>query len=188
MMLTKSDWRLNHCEVDGILTMQHHCILSAMNEAGIEAEKVFEIGTNRGGFTRILRDVFPTASILTIDIKDLVKEKLPSVTYVNGDCFKDQLFLNTFINSSSKKVLFCDGGNKKKEFAFFAQYLNSGDHILLHDYIDTSENFRASFYGKVWNWHESMYEDIMSSCNKYGLIPFKQEIFKNVVWGSFIKI
>jgi hypothetical protein len=186
--LTENNSRLNHCGVDGIFTMQHRDILKALLQANISVDNVFEIGTNGGGFTRILREVFPKANILTIDIQDLGEKKLSNVQYLIGDCFASTALISALKSVVGSKAIFCDGGNKPKEFTYFAEYLNKGDHILLHDYIKTKEEFREKYQFKIWNWHGACYEKIQHTCELHGLEPFAEHLLREVVWGSFYKL
>jgi len=186
--LVRDDTRLNHCAVDGVFTMQHYNILPTLDSVEMEVDNVFEIGTNRGGFTRILRERFPKAKIMTIDIYDYVEDKLQDVYYVKGDCFSSNVFNEAVKSAVGSKAIFCDGGNKEKEFNFFAEYLDNGDHILLHDYVRTNEDFFENYKGKIWNWHESRYARIKDACEFNGLVPFEKDLFAAVVWGSFYKL
>jgi hypothetical protein len=188
MKFTKNNRRLNHCDVDGVFTMQHHCILSALNQITDKPNRVFEIGTNQGGFTNLLHNVFNDINIITIDIKDIVKVKNKKTYYIIGDCFKDEFFIDSIKEFSGRKFIFCDGGNKEKEFNTFVKYLNTGDVIFLHDYIVDEDTFEKDFKGKIWNWHESRYLNIKDSVKRYNLTPYMPDVFQPVAWGSFIKI
>ena len=73
-----------------------------------------------------------------------------------SDVFTDntQEHIKENMEQLDKTLIFCDGGNKIKEFAMYAPLLKSGDRIAVHD----------------WNL-EIAYPNIRAVCEQHGLIP-----------------
>ena len=64
-------------------------------------------------------------------------------------------------NSGAKKplILFCDNGNKKREFREFVPFLKSGDFVVVHDW-------GSEFLQKdVIYWVNDLLGDV---CDKFG--------------------
>ncbi len=154
---------------------------------------ILELGTAQGGFTLLLdhhRARFPGARLVTVDHVPL------AVPFDNPDIELWERDLNTMdalvelgflIRASGKTLLFCDNGNKIQEFSYLSQFLKPGDHILVHDYFRSDEEFSARFFGKIWNWCECTYKDIAKAVEKSHLVPYRYEELLNCAWGSFRK-
>jgi len=80
----------------------------------------------------------------------------PHINFHFGDIFSadSQQHIQENMEQLDKTFIFCDGGNKIKEFAMFAPLLKSGDRIAVHD----------------WNL-EIAYPHIRGVCEQYGLVP-----------------
>jgi len=164
-------------------------------------EKILEIGTAAGGLTAFINHVGKEANnefeMISTDINDRPEYKKiieDGVTILIEDIFdwgnetvKNSKVLE-FLSDTSKKIIFCDGGNKQVEFKILAKYLNVGDFILAHDYIDTHENFMNFFIGKLWNWMEVSEEDLSFTSKKYNLQEYSKDSFAPVVWTCREKI
>lgn len=171
---------------------------------------ILEIGTYFGGFTKILADSAlgkNSNGIHTFDIEDLMlnkrqfmiekkdivlpekkvseslKEKCENVTFHKGDifAFKTIAFINSIIQNQ-KLIIFCDGGDKPREFNFFSQFLKKGDFIFAHDYSFDEEKFEENKQNKIWFWLETKNSDVQSACDYYGLENFMEEEFNKCVW------
>lgn len=159
-------------------------------------DKILEIGTAAGGLTSFINHVGKEANeqfkMISTDISErpeydaIINE---GVTILIEDIFswetetvKNSIVLD-FLSDNSKKIIFCDGGNKKVEFKILAKYLNVGDFILAHDYIDTTENFVNNFAGKIWNWMEVCEEDLADVCEQHNLEEYNKEMFSPIVWA-----
>jgi len=102
---------------------------------------IVELGTGRGALTTVLglwgikRDL----PVLTIDRKDkhdnAVFEAL-KITYIKTDLYGDltKTYVEVFIENHSPLLFICDGGNKIKEFNYWAPRLNPGSIICAHDW------------------------------------------------------
>ena len=85
-----------------------------------------------------------------------LSEISPFVNYYHDDIFSDKTFQHIKENMEElgRTFIFCDGGNKIKEFQTYAPLLKKNDRIAVHD----------------WNL-EINYNSIKDTCEKYNLIP-----------------
>jgi hypothetical protein len=151
--------------------------------------RIIEIGTRFGGFTSILEDhpISSNSDIFTFDIVNR-HPTFKRAKFSLKDCFKYEKKIGDMIKGDGVTLLFCDGGNKIKEFNTFAKYLKKGDMIFAHDYIVDSETFEKEFNGKIWNWHETSLQPISDTIEKENLKDILPEYFSKAVWKSCIKI
>ena len=152
---------------------------------------IIEIGMNHGGFSLILNDskISEQADIYCFDIVDRGFDqnlKNTKIKWYINDIFKIESFVKDLINRDGKTILFCDGGNKVKEFNTFAKYLKSGDLILTHDYYKSEEEYEK-YKNTRWSWLESKESDLTSTAKIYNLQPFMQDQFEKCVWSCKIK-
>jgi hypothetical protein len=191
--------RLNHFTINGIPTSQHYNIENALDKLyeylskeNINIFNIIEIGTLNGGFTTLLANhkLSDNALIHTFDIADK-KHK----NYAHSDkivCYLEDAFetevIPKILQHKNNCLLFCDGGNKIKEFNIFAGLLKPNDFIFCHDYIKDGETFLNKFKDKIWNWHESNFSSIENAIKQNSLINILPEVFEEVVWSSYRKI
>lgn len=191
--------RLNHLIVDDIYTSQHWAVIEALDslhDCFVKTAKplpttVIEIGTLSGGFTTLLskHKLTAIAKIHTFDIVeklDKAYRKLDNIVHHFVNVFETPL-IQELLRNEGTALLFCDGGNKIKEFNLFAQYLKSGDYIFCHDYIRNKELFENTYKDKIWNWWESNYAAIQPAIVSCGLECVLTDVFEAAVWGSFYK-
>jgi hypothetical protein len=95
--------------------------------------------------------------------------------------------IRNFISSEGTNLILCDGARKSQEFNTLSEVINSGDVIMLHDYIIDDIEFETNFKNKIWNWHESKYSEIENSVKTNNLEPYLEKEFSEVVWGCFKK-
>lgn len=177
---------------NGLRAFQHKNIilcLDRMFEKIGPVTRIIEIGTYIGGFIELLRSHQISKNckfIYTWDIRKI--DGLSDwIVQINQDCFEAEDVIGRMIEKPGRTLIFCDGGDKKKEFATFAKYLKQGDIIFAHDYCVTQEEFERSFRGKIWNWLELIYEDIKETVYRYRLQPFMEQEFSSAVWAAFIR-
>lgn len=198
MLDIKRSGRLNHIDVNGIPTSQHYNVANALDalydylkNQAIEIRNIIEVGTLHGGFTTLLANhkISDDAQVHTFDIED----HKPS-EFVNSEkviCHIEDVFesekLKELLSSKENYLLFCDGGDKIKEFNTFSAYLKPNDFIFCHDYVRTNELFLSSYRGVIWDWHQSNFPDIEKAVNTHGLINILPEVFESVVWSSYKK-
>ena len=104
---------------------------------------IIEIGTYQGGLTVFfgMHAVAQGAQVITFDIRpesegdpwQTHKAMLP-ITYYNLDVFEPKVTasIETIIRDN-RVLLYCDGGNKPREFKTFAPMLCKNDVIMVHD-------------------------------------------------------
>jgi hypothetical protein len=121
--------------------------------ANYQFEYVLEIGTQKGAFSLYLANManvtekfyFHTADISTKDYycreTEGVGHWLDKINllsdyshFFNVDIFDTSIAFYADFIAKFKTLIFCDGGDKAREFRMFAPMLKSGDHIILHDW------------------------------------------------------
>lgn len=175
---------LRACQQEGIIL----CLDKLYEKIG-SVSNIIEIGTSLGGFTELLRNSQISERVDEVNTFNLTKTDFKSngIFQVVGNCFEVEHLIGGMILRPGRTLIFCDGGNKKKEFNVFSRYLKEGDIIFAHDYCTTKEEFDKSFRGKVWNYLELKYDNIKETVEELKLTPFMQEEFSLVMWASFIK-
>ncbi len=93
--------------------------------------------------------------------------------YINGysqDIFSSDTFDHIQENINQfKTFIFCDGGDKAREFNMYAPLIKPGDRIAVHDWGD-----------------EIVYDQIKDTCEKYSLMPDEPWAQSNVNFGTLI--
>jgi tRNA A58 N-methylase Trm61 len=167
-------------------------------------KRILEIGTGAGGLTLFLRDKLNELGlketfIKSFDVNDTIFN--PSeFDLTNLELSKDNLFgggnnfvlerhdlIDPFIKSEGLTIVMCDGGNKVREFNQISPLLKSGDIIMAHDYVETSDLFESEYKNKIWNWCEIQEVDIEQVCTQENLDNFMKEDFNKIVWVCKIK-
>jgi cephalosporin hydroxylase len=145
-------------------------------------KNIIEIGTYYGGLSIVfqLYSIAYDSKFVTFDIK-----KFTEGNKVFSSLGVDQRIMNVFENidvieklvkSEGTSLVFCDGGNKIKEFNLFSDFLKPGDYILAHDYARNFCYFLNFMLDKTWNWAEIMYKDIDKACQKNNLVECFTEL------------
>jgi len=138
-------------------------------------KKVVEIGVHNGGLSILLAHAtehIPNFHYLAIEIDDnLIKPTVKKLFHPLGNStlwIEDAWQMTTIsrvrhwmtTTAAGPTLIYCDGGNKPKEFGLYAQILNKGDFIAAHDY-DYGGYERA----------EIGPEDVMPVVEQQGLSP-----------------
>lgn len=170
-----------------------------------QIKTIIELGTCCGGFSIFLKThrlVSQDVDFYTYDFTDwnlsgrdgALKDgtelfRIHNINFIKTDIFAEDTVnqIKSLIKKEGRTLVFCDGGDKKREFNLFAEFLKKGDIILAHDYIDTVENFETNFKGKIWDGQEIKEDDITLACSKFNLKPFLQDELSQAVWASRIK-
>lgn len=144
-------------------------------------QKIFEIGTGSGGFTKFLKEFANEngidIEILTIDIKPKLQSLIDvGIQSLQIDYTKTLSEIENFIKTDKKLLILCDGNNKAKEFNFFSKYIKVGDFIMAHDYADTDMT------NTKWGNPELTSSDIKDISNKFKLIEYTDIDFKEEMW------
>ena len=106
----------------------------------LQPTSVFELGTLNGGLTAFFGMCFPN-HVVTVDLADCVTPKTADLLNRLGirrlavDILNDTAgVLRAHLDQTSKpRFIFCDNGDKPREFAMFAPYMEVGDAIAIHD-------------------------------------------------------
>ena len=103
-----------------------------------DPDMVIELGTKNGGFTEFIHE--STRGDVPIYSYDVLKMPMgfkfrQNVSFFVADILSSPLDdIICLCSNSKKKFLYCDNGNKIKEFKMYAKHLNSGDLLGVHDW------------------------------------------------------
>ncbi len=158
-------------------------------------DTIIEIGTFTGGLSILLGQYgfLKSVRVETFDIVDRRQNAgLFSALEINFhllDCFSPEgdSMIRDFLNASQRAFIFCDGGNKVKEFNHYADLMKSGDVICCHDYAVDKETFDSQIYLKWWGWHEISYADIKDAVERNGLVAVQPQIAQAAALGVYMK-
>lgn len=135
----------------------------------VQPKLIIELGTFYCGLTALFHETDKSVEIHTFDYKNMMKHPeraKKSITkdelaefrrkvfgenvkfYIENILTKPSQTLIDLLKRPERKLLYCDNGNKVKEVGIYAQYLNPGDYLGVHDWgfeIDYSwEGIRES--------------------------------------------
>lgn len=166
--------------------MQHnyyeYYVLDDIVDNNPQIKSIIEIGTGYGALTIVLGlyGIKKSIPVYTIDMNPKLSVsvwpifKALNVQYDNNDCFRDTVIIkiDQIINNQPTYII-CDGGNKIKEFNFWAPKIPVGSIISVHD----------------WQVEISM-NDIKEVVDKYLLQQYKPERWMemNIQFATFTKI
>lgn len=113
--------------------------------SSMDFKRVVEFGTTKGNFSIffLLTCIQRKAEFFTYDIIDWKSlDKRPHLKnllnfdhhFFQLDIFKHEEGIGKIIQSEGRTILFCDNGDKPREFRTFAKYLKVGDVIAVHDW------------------------------------------------------
>ena len=109
-----------------------------------EFDRIVELGTLRGGMTLIfgIHALKMGGTVETFDVRDepmdvvwnCLVAALP-ITYHKMDVFGGEahILIEGYIGAPGRVLLYCDNGDKIREFNTYASYLKSGDVVMTHD-------------------------------------------------------
>jgi hypothetical protein len=107
-------------------------------------KSLIELGTGYCGMSTylLLQGIQRDIKFLTFDIRESSKLNLPLSKFLGlkdhfakADVFADKDKVVYAINHTPKPLLlFCDNGDKPKEFKMFVPLLASGDYVAVHDW------------------------------------------------------
>ena len=127
-----TDLKFRGIEFSGVTTYQSWVDLWILNRVlnQLKPEFIVEIGTALGGSALFLSNY---AEVHTFDVNKGMKKTNDKIHFHHEDCFKSSTLKN-LLADKQRKLLYCDGGNKIKEFNTFAKMLNPNDYVLVHDW------------------------------------------------------
>ena len=156
---------------------------------------IIEIGTYTGGLSILFGQYgfLKKIPVHTFDIVDKrqnaeIFEKL-GINFHLQDCFSETglNFIKSLIQNNQRVLLFCDGGDKIKEFNTFSDFIKDGDIICCHDFALNENFFKNEIYLKWWGWHEISLKDIEGAINKNNLKQLHLEVASACAIGMFGK-
>jgi len=103
-----------------------------------EIETVIELGTHFGGFALMVSDCFKSLAVHTFDktdqyLTDAVRHS-KKIKFNKVDVLNDPDPVLNLLKLKKKTLLYCDNGDKIKEFDLYADGLKPGDIIGCHDW------------------------------------------------------
>jgi cephalosporin hydroxylase len=182
-----------HLIVDGIIAAQLPKAGEIFGSIIKDFDTIIEIGYHRGAFSLWLKkNKSKKTKLICYDIYDTAREVFDTdIDFRVGDCFSEEIVneIRELIQKSKKTLVLCDGGNKNREFMVYAPLIKSEDVIMLHDYHDDSlpETYE-SYTGHIWGSPaESNFSVISDTVKLLNLEKYKYDLFRSIIWGSFIK-
>lgn len=132
---------------------------------------IVEFGTNKGGCTLLFHEELPDSRLISFDIINSLEKKHlfnQNVIFVNDDILvKEHPRVVKLLtkNPNTKKFLWCDNGDKKKEIAMYSKYLGKGDLLGVHDYGTEYKygEIKQSIVGKFKWLYKKELQDIKCS-------------------------
>src|SRR4030042_6405639 len=108
-----------------------------------------EIGVHEGGLSYILiprmfcyyTGIEIDCKIIRPEVIDIYKKYIRYAILMCFDCFSDVVY--KCIKSLKNKIIYCDGGHKAQEIAYFKSLLLIGDIIMCHDFYDGTREVRG---------------------------------------------
>lgn len=139
---------------------------------------IIETGTGAGALSIFLgmecyeRGLKP---LLTYDLKEFAKKsegffaykepklfKLLKIKYIVRDCFHEESIREIKEYAENPILFFCDGGNKLKEFKYFAKLIRKDSIIAAHDWKSVAKSKLTE-------------ENIEGTIKEHSLIPLHKE-------------
>lgn len=172
--------------VHGVTAQQHRDAFVFFENffAAPPVQNIVEIGTAAGG----LALWFHHATRARITTYDLVERPLHAklrevgITTIYRDVFECSDAVERQLQAEGRTLLFCDGGDKPREFNRFARHLKPGDFIMAHDYCrDRSTYFdillaastppgphtRTAPMRQIWPWWEISFAEVEETVRAY---------------------
>jgi hypothetical protein len=158
-------------------------------------QRVVELGTNNAGMTTALalHCKMIGARLITYDT-GLPDERIGPVAMLLGvefrraDIWASEREIAALITAPGRVFLLCDGGDKQRELAMFAQYVKPGDVIATHDYDAIHEiDPGVPQLERYWPWGECTQAMARPIAEAWGLEPFLQDHFDIAGWLAWTK-
>jgi hypothetical protein len=157
-------------------------------------DQIIEIGTGKGGFSVFLQmacmryqSQFVTYDIDASRLMYRHMFKVMGIDYRVQDVFECEQEVIDLIKQNGTTILFCDGGDKVKEFNTFAPHMKSGDFIFVHDFAEDQKRFDNYIKGKYWNNCEVVIYDILSVLTENNMQHYMSDEWSACAWGCFKK-
>lgn len=156
-------------------------------------DRIVELGTGTGHFTRWLADALPTATIYTFDNETSLQWDAslvvpPHVCRITDSIWNRQLEITSLIAEPGvRTLLLCDNGDKIREFRTFAPYVREGNIVMVHDYWPSRSGFIKEVEGRLWNSCEIVHADIEDTLKAADFVPFHEHQMRGAMWGCWIR-
>lgn len=160
--------------------MMYHKVISET-----KPDYIVEIGTKYGGSALYFQDCLDMngkGKVITIDIKDQVKNKDPRITYITGNSIKEDTIEKVKSLVSGNVMLVIDGNHDRKhvkwELYYYASMVSSGQYMVIED----CHNDRAGLYGpgEARDWFLKTHKEFIDThAEDYFLI--------GICWGGWLK-
>ncbi len=158
-------------------------------------DAIIEIGTFSGGLSILFGQYgfLKGIPVHTFDIED--KRQNSAIFDALGihfhvtDCFSTfgDALIKSLLTASKRAFVFCDGGNKIREFNYYSDLLKSGDVICCHDYAPDRTTFERDCYLKSWGWCEITHADIADAIMRNNLVAVQPQIAQVAALGVYMK-
>lgn len=154
---------------------------------------IVEIGTAGGGWSIFLKEQADkmNCNFVTYDVQNFPLKhanfKDMNIDFRLEDCFSSANDIINILESENRVALFCDGGDKIKEFNTFSFHLKQGDFIFAHDYAASYRTFIDDVRGKWWDWCEITDDYISESLIQNNLVKYLPSIFLKSAWLAAYK-
>jgi len=107
-----------------------------------------EVGIHEGGLSYLLvpkllcyyTGIEIDCNIIRRDVIDIYEQYIHTAALICLDCFSDVVY--DIIKPLENKIIYCDGGHKAQEIAYFKSLLSAGDIIMCHDFYDGTREVR----------------------------------------------
>jgi hypothetical protein len=108
-----------------------------------------EVGIHEGGLSYLLIPnilcnyigIEIDCSIIRPEVIDVYKKYIRYASLMCFDCFSYVVY--DCIKPLKNKIIYCDGGHKAQEIAYFKSILSVGDIIMCHDFYDKTREVRG---------------------------------------------
>ena len=124
---------------------------------GLSPNFLLEIGVAGGGSLRAWKDIFPLATVVGIDIDQIIKDNNKDLTICIGDQI-DTVFLDGVIKSfGNPDIIIDDGGHSRSQqvrsFVWLWQHLKSGGLYIIEDletgFVDAYNDYPQSGIDRI---------------------------------------
>ncbi len=182
--------------INGVPLLQHPQAPWAFYELfqRFHPEVIVEIGTAYGGLTLHLHKLKPPdCHLVSYDVTDMRHAPACAEAGIDFRCRsvftrESILEISALLSVEGPCLILCDGGNKIREFNLFAPVLKRGDVIMAHDYAPDNETFQQTMKDKTWDWLEITLDPIRQTIRDCNLVPWAEDLFLPVAWGSFRRL
>lgn len=126
-------------------------------------QSIVELGTFQGGFSLYLAAQAAGRGLI-FRTYDVVTPERQVPGFVQLDVFAKAEAVGEHLRRHQPLILFCDGGNKPREFRTFSPYLDETSVVAVHDYGD---EFLASDVPEGWEMIQRDFCEDLGSATRF---------------------